>query len=669
MQSSLDSRLRFTDRLGVNLSGSGLMNMREQPGLAAWFDSLDVASMLSATGAIVAAGEAVALWSDRSGNSNERCLILPGTGYASTPHAAALDGAELDLRLDFTLDDYTPAAEQIIVSKYAVGQARFIVSQATDGTFVFYYSVDGTNLVAVGKDHFGGVPANFSRVRLRITYKNGETIKFYYGTGFDTWTLYETSTDPGAALSNSTAALQIGTYLAGTSNLIGKVHRVQIRDNVLDDGTGIVFDSDFSLPAKLATSFTESSVGAATVTIATGARIAGARDLYQGTAANRPIYLPWSGSNYGWLNGVAGNYFSTPSAAALQLGATFCLVWEGTLDDWTPGTANTLIGKYSTTDNKRQYNLTITTAGAIAVNVSSDGGGANLTTLVSSATLGLTDRTKKAIRVDYVGAGATARFYTAASRLGPWTELGTEQSGTARTPFSSDTPLLVGGATAGTVQPHSGNTYYAAAIEGTFAAGTVVADFNPSLYTSGATLTAATGEVWTVNGGAHIVTRSGLYFDGSNDSLQSALFSPIAQPGTVYLIGSQLTWASNDKFFDSASSNRWVIAQTSGGASPSVSLYAGSASAPSITSLALQTFAIIRAVFNGAASSLGINRIAGTVGNPGANTLDSIGVGSTSAATWGNVFVSELAIISLAHTTAQQDSIALYAGAKWRFST
>jgi len=667
VQSSLNGRLRFTDRLGVNLSGSGLMNMREQPGLAAWFDSLDVASMLSSTGAIVAAGEAVALWSDRSGNSNERCLILPGTGYASTPHAAALDGAELDLRLDFTLDDYTPSADQVIINKYSAGQARFYVLATTGGDFTFGYSTDGTTGVGITKAYFGGTPANFSRQRIRITYKNGETIKFYYGTGFDTWTLYETDPDPGAALSNSTANLHIGATAAGTSNLIGKVHRVQIRSNILDDGTGIVFDSDFSLPAKLATSFTESSVGAATVTIATGARIAGARDLYQGTAANRPIYLPWSGSNYGWLNGVSGNYFSTPSAAALQLGATFCLVWEGTLDDWTPGTANTLTGKYSTTDNKRQYNLTITTAGAVAVNVSSDGGGANLTTLVSSATLGLTDRTKKAIRVDYVGAGATARFYTGGARGGPWTELGTEQSGTARTPFSSDTPLLVGGATAGTVQPHSGNTYYAAAIEGTFAAGTVVADFNPSLYTSNATFTAATGEVWTVNGGATIVTRSGLYFDGSNDYLKSAAFALI-QPESICFIGEQVSWTSGDIIIDGNTvANRAQIEQRT--TTPRIDQYSGSYGA-SLTTWALKTIAALFSVHNGASSYLRLSRSTATTGNAGTENMNGITLGASAGSTLhANVFVSELAILSVAHTTAQQDSIALYAGAKWRFST
>src|SRR5574343_1327757 len=38
-------------------------------------------------------------------------------------------------------------------------------------------------------------------------------------------------------------------------------------------------------------------------------------DFIQTTAANQPLALVHTGTNYAWLPGVAGNFFSTPNAA------------------------------------------------------------------------------------------------------------------------------------------------------------------------------------------------------------------------------------------------------------------------------------------------------------------------------------------------------------------
>ena len=46
----------------------------------------------------------------------------------------------------------------------------------------------------------------------------------------------------------------------------GKFYKVQIRNNALNDGTGIVFDADFTDKA-FGSSFTESSANAATVSV------------------------------------------------------------------------------------------------------------------------------------------------------------------------------------------------------------------------------------------------------------------------------------------------------------------------------------------------------------------------------------------------------------------
>jgi hypothetical protein len=69
-------------------------------------------------------------------------------------------------------------------------------------------------------------------------------------------------------IADTTSPLELGAYQGGaTSLLVGRVYRAQVRNNVLDDGTGIVFDADFSAKAVGANTFVESSTNAATVTI------------------------------------------------------------------------------------------------------------------------------------------------------------------------------------------------------------------------------------------------------------------------------------------------------------------------------------------------------------------------------------------------------------------
>jgi len=89
------------------------------------------------------------------------------------------------------------------------------------------------------------------------------------------WT--QLGTDLTNAMTNikdSTSPLEIGSVNNGASgggsglyNAVGNFYRAQIRNNVLDDGTGIVLDVDFTTKTFGANTFTESSTNAATVTI------------------------------------------------------------------------------------------------------------------------------------------------------------------------------------------------------------------------------------------------------------------------------------------------------------------------------------------------------------------------------------------------------------------
>jgi len=107
-------------------------------------------------------------------------------------------------------------------------------------------------------------------------------------------------------------------FNAANGNMAGNISWAHVYSSALSaaemlaDSQGTVqancvFNEDFSLSAKLATSVTATTGQTVTInsTGATGARICGARDLYQGTAANQPIltiaatgnYLTFDGSN------------------------------------------------------------------------------------------------------------------------------------------------------------------------------------------------------------------------------------------------------------------------------------------------------------------------------------------------------------------------------------
>lgn len=396
---------------------------------------------------------------------------------------------------------------------------------------------------------------------------------------------------------------------------------------------------------------------------------AGERDLLQGTAANRPIYLPWSGSNYGWLNAVGGNKFSTPDAAANRLTTELDMVVRVAFADPTV-TSKDIFGKYASAVNKRAYLIgTSGTANRPILYVSDNGTVAS--SITSNADWPFAAGVIGWLRATWRASDKRVQFFYAAdtgSNALPsaWTQIGTDVTmpGAVASLYNSDQALLVGGKTDSGTEI-AGNFYYAeirATIDGAAAQ-----KFDASIYTSGSTFTAATGEVWTVNGGAHIVTRTGLYFDGSNDYLKSAVFS-LSQPESVYYVGAQIIWTDNEKLLDGNSgTERGAITQKFGGASPQLNLYAGTDLGPN-SNLPLKTSGVVIGVFNGASSVLRVNRTAALTGSGGTNNMNGLIVGAAHDGTGpANAFVSELAIYSVAHASVTQDRLALGFSRKWRF--
>lgn len=647
------------------LFGQTRLDPRSIADLAAWYDVSDYSSL------VVDGSNRVSLIADKSGNSATNCLCLNGASgnYASAPDSAALDiTSDLELRFDCRIN--TLARVECFGAKRGAAAAAgssYWLQKSITGLLQFYYS-DGASFFQFDSTAtLGSVGlSNLQRVQLRVTVDkdngaSGTTVQFFYRTdgiitGTSGWTqLGSNVTVAGTnAINNSSSVFEVGSQQGGTVDaFLGNIFRAQVYNGIA--GT-LVFDANFATASKLATSFTESSSNAATVTINSsgdlGARICGERDLVQLTASKQPIYLPWSGTNYGFTNGASGTYFSTPDAAAIDLTGSLELRYYGALDDWTPSAINTLVAK----------------AGAFLLGINTSGqprfvwvdSGSGVRSLTCNAAVPFTDRGLGGVKVEFVPATGTATFYTSTD-FSTWTQLGAAQVFGATSIINSTGLGEIHATNAGTTERASGTVQRVQFVNGI--GGTVVADFNPALYTSGTTFTASTGEVWTLNGGATIVNRTSVYFDGSDDYMASAQAS-LPQPLSSYLTGQQVSWTNNDVIWGFGAPG---IFQN--GSTPEFKIYGGTGSGNANTSWAIGTSAVASAVINSGTNSLRVNRGTAATGGTGSNagTLVTLGANSSGSAN-ANIRANEVCIYAAAHDTSVQDRVIQYAGRKWGIS-
>lgn len=652
---------------------SFLSSPKMLPNLAAWYDISDLSSL------IYDGSNRVQLVADKSGNSAVNALVLNGVAgnYASSPDAPQLDiVGDIDLRAWVALNDWTPSSAQTLLSKYitTADQRSWYLVILTDGTVNFRNTTLGTAASAV--DYISTAATGFSDfaqrwVRVTLDVDNGaggKTATFYTSEDGNSWVQLGAGVTTAGTTSifNSSAAVEIGSNNGGGSPSSGRILRAQIYNSIA--GT-LAFDANFTTQSKLATSFTESSVNAATVTINTtgdfGARISGARDLVNMTVADQPVLLQWSGTNYGYLNGVSGNYFSTPDAAPLDITGDIDLRAWVALNDWTPGTSNVVVCKDTTGAGGRSYSFRVLAAGTLLLLWSVDGTAALSAT--STASVGASDFSQKWIRatldVDNGAGGYTVTFYTSDDGS-TWVQLGDAVVGGSTTSIANTTAVVEVGSTAnGTNLLTSGKILRAQIYNGIN--GTLVFDFNPSAYVSGTTFvdSSVNAATITVNGGAVVVQRNALYFDGSNDVLKAAAFA-LSQPETVYFAGSQVTWTLNDALLDGNTSTSGRIAQSD--TTPDIRLSAGTSIENS--GFVLQNRSVVTGVINGAGSALRINRGSAVTGNAGAANMNGFNLGSDATpAAYGNITASEVVIYGAEHGLNFWNLVFFYLSRKWGF--
>ena len=287
------------------------------------------------TGWVLDGSNRVICAADRSGNSGVNVLALNGvTGNSATvPAVAAFGGAtELDVYIHVTPCVANTSDHSLFGQYYSAGNKRsWIVDLGYGGTevpglFISANGITGYNInpsLTHGGSAIGTGYLIYQSYWLRINWRASDQ-RVQYFTHADQPTkpsaasmtqLGVDQTMPGsvAALYTSDQAIYVGGKQDQTTNEPGNFYYV---DAAVTNGGTPVLAIDFTKASKLATTFVCDT--GQTVTINTsgdlGARICGARDLVQLTAAKRPVYLPFSGTQYAYFSGVAGYTVSCPLA-------------------------------------------------------------------------------------------------------------------------------------------------------------------------------------------------------------------------------------------------------------------------------------------------------------------------------------------------------------------
>jgi len=356
--------------------------------------------------------------------------FMPGvTGGWTTPNVAALNVSDLEITARVSLNDWTPAANQVIVARFTnTGPSRSYICQiaGTTGRMFVQYTLDGTTVL--GQD-WGGTASPFT---------NGQTYWLRYrriaATGvwrFD-WAP-DSETEPtvwtnvggdragtaGALFDATTAPTSLGAFNEVTTGnpAAGRFFRAIIR-NANTGGTKVL-DADFTRQIQFAGSFTEAT----------------------------------------------GKVVTTQGAARIERARDLEIVTRVAADDWAiTGVLQTLVAK----DNNvaRSYRLRLIASGApeliwFPTGLTASALVATATDVISAAD-GATIWLKATLNVDD-GANRTVSFYTAPdSPTEPtvWTPLGSAVSVAGSTSIGPTTSIVsVGTYGDGSTQPLAGKVY------------------------------------------------------------------------------------------------------------------------------------------------------------------------------------------------------------------
>jgi hypothetical protein len=299
-------------------------------------------------------------------------VYLPGvtSNFLSVPDEAALDiTGDIDIRVQVSMDDWTPAAESTFVSKRAgAGERSYNLAITTAGALVLGWTENGTDFLAATSTSSTSVADGTVKwVRVTLDVDNGASgydAKFFLSDDGSTWTQLGTTITGGATTSifASSIAVRIGERTSATNPAAGKFYRAQVFNGI--DGTKVLDVDTSVLTSGAATTFTALTGQTVTINRSTAGRKA--------VAVVAPV----------WLFGT-DDYMEVADNALLDFGATDSFTVLAVVRQWTstPNNAGIIA--------KRAENTTASVGWAIRANSSGGAGGGVLS--ISDGTTNVAD--------------------------------------------------------------------------------------------------------------------------------------------------------------------------------------------------------------------------------------------------------------------------------------
>ena len=201
--------------------------------------------------------------------SDSMVLFGASGDFASTPDSAAASiTGDIDIRFNGALDDWTPAANSTLVSKYtSTGNQRSYLLQivATTGVMRLIISTDGSATTTYNSTVAPTVSDGQSlRVRATLDIDNGASgsdATFYTSSDGETWSqLGDVVTTSVVSIFDSTTRVELGSWLGSQERLSGHIFQAQILNGI--DGTLAVDFNAADYVNKLTdTTFVSSTTG------------------------------------------------------------------------------------------------------------------------------------------------------------------------------------------------------------------------------------------------------------------------------------------------------------------------------------------------------------------------------------------------------------------------
>ena len=146
-------------------------------------------------------------------------------------------------------------------------------------------------------------------------------------------------------------------------------------------------------------------------------------------------------------------------------------------------------------------------------------------------------------------------------------------------------------------------------------------------------------------------------FNGTSHYLKCNAFT-LNQPEWVVWVGKQVSWTNGDIFCDGNATGTLYINQASSSPNITASANNSTTTVGLNAGLAVGSVGVVSAVFNGASSSLQVNRAAAVTGDVGAGNAGGLTLGArASGSANSNISTSELIVFPFAPTAEQQSRI------------